>query len=142
MWMYNKQLQERGESSPQKVAAWLTDDRKWPKRDLPLKVSFMKNCPEEWKYHKDEIDSKKIMEILQGSWPGCFTTTSPWKFQSDIRVDFKGMIHILLSRGLLFAPNSFSLMLCPPLTCISTCLFFVCLFLDIVWIEPSWGVQQ
>ena len=85
MWLYNKQLQRRGKSNPQKVAAWLTDDRKWPKKHLPLRVYFMNDCPKEWKYHSNEIDFKDIMEILLISWPGCFIR-SPKKFTSNIRV--------------------------------------------------------
>ena len=91
MRILNEQLQH---PSPQQVAAWMMKYRNWPEKDLnerkPLKVYFMNNCPGEWKYQGKCIDADLILEIVQSSWRGCFTTSRSMQ-KARIRVRFKGI---------------------------------------------------
>ena len=93
MWQYRDAIVNS--PTPEQVAAWFPDDRKWPMEDLYedgsdhfLIVYFMDYCPEEWKYCGSEISPRVFMNILNTTWKRCFILGEQLK--SHIRVTFKG----------------------------------------------------
>ena len=92
MKKYNEHLQGKSinNPNPKQVAAWIKNYRKWPKENLNerncrLKVYFINNCPEEWRYN---INADCIMEILNNSWRECFVHSLS-KEESNIRVKYE-----------------------------------------------------
>ena len=83
--------------TPEEVAAWFPDIRKWPTEDLYrdgcdhlLIVYFMDDCPKEWKYCGKSIIVQDIMDVVNNTWKRHFILEQ--QARSYIRVTFKGML--------------------------------------------------
>ena len=64
-------LNHEGVPEPEKLAAWLTNDRRLHlNKSECLKVFFMNKCPENWGHC---ISHEQIMKFLEDSWIGRFT---------------------------------------------------------------------
>lgn len=87
--------------TPEQVAAWFPNDRKWPTEDVYvdgsdniLIVYLMDDCPDEWKYHGNKIRHRIIMDILNSTWKRCFVLGE--QAISHIRVTSQGKFSLKL----------------------------------------------
>ena len=89
MWKYVQDVN----TTPEQVAAWFPDERKWKLKDLYedgsdhlLMVFFMDDCPKEW---NKVVTPLNILSTLNRTWKRCFFIGEINK--AHIRVTFRGM---------------------------------------------------